>query len=254
MASVVQGVVEYAAFVNYAVDRRALAPLVPQGLDLDLFDGVAWVSLVAFHFADNRLFGIPIPFARSYDQVSFRFYVKRRLPDGGVRHGVVFLREIIPVSSIAAGARLFYGERYERHPVSSRVRDPEPAARAGRAVYRWREQRQVHRLALDFSGVAEVPAAGSLEEFLVERHWGYAARAAGTVEYRVDHAPWRVWHAEAARLSGDAAQSFGDRFARVLSAPPASAFVAEGSRMWMHRPTMMAGTAVQAHQAPASMT
>lgn len=236
------GQVRFAAFVSYEVDRRALEPLVPEGTEIDTWEGRALVSLVAFEMTDNRLLGLPLPFARAYDQINLRAYVRRRLPDGTWRSGVVFLRELVPVPGLVAGARLLYRERYERQPVSARIRPPDPAAaRPGRAVYRWRRHDVLHRLAIDFAPPLVLPEEGTLERFLSERHWGYVAPAAGgTREYRVDHPAWRIWSAQAARLAPATAASFGERFERALSRDPASAFVAEGSRMELHRPRPVA--------------
>jgi uncharacterized protein YqjF (DUF2071 family) len=187
---------------------------------------------------------VPLPFARDYDQVNFRLYVRRLQPDGSWRHGVVFVREMTPASPVVTGARFVYGENFDCVPVTSRVREPDAqAVRAGRALYRWRDDRLVHRLAVDFSGPAAVPAPGSLEEFLAERHFGYVAADRATREYRVDHPPWRIWRATAARLSPAAADSFGPRFARALARDPVSAFVAEGSHVLLHRPHALRGTA-----------
>lgn len=241
-----QGDIRHAAIVSYDIAPSALLPLVPSGTELDLYDGRALVSLVAFHFADNRVLGLPLPFAREYDQVNFRFYVRRMQADGYWRHGVVFVRELAPAAPVVAGARFVYGEKYECVPVTSRVREPtEPATRPGRAIYRWRDDDDdgpVHRLAIDFVGPPAEPTLGSIEEFLAERHWGYVSSDRGTREYRVDHPVWRVWRATDAYLSHDAAESFGPRFARALASAPLSAFVAEGSRMWLHRPHELEGT------------
>ncbi|HEU5060926.1 MAG TPA: DUF2071 domain-containing protein [Kofleriaceae bacterium] len=239
------GHVRFAAFVNYDVDRRVLEPLVPAGTELDTWEGRALVSLVAFEMTDNRLLGVPLPFARAYDQINLRFYVRRPLAGGSWRRGVVFLRELVPVPALVAGARLLYRERYERQPVSARVRPPDPA-RPGRAVYRWRRHDQLHRLAVDFTPPLHLPEEGTLERFLSERHWGYASPADDvTREYRVEHPPWRIWQARAARLSPATAGSFGHRFERALAGEPAAAFVAEGSRMRLHRPHPLAAAPAQ---------
>jgi uncharacterized protein len=236
------GHVRFAVFTTYEVDRRVLEPLVPAGTELDPWQGRTFISLVAFEMTDSRLCGVPLPFARAYDQINLRFYVRRPLADGSRRPGVVFLRELVPVPALVVGARLLYRERYERQPVSARVRPPDPAGgRPGRAIYRWRRHDQLHRLAVDFAAPLELPAEGTLERFLAERHWSYAAPADGhTREVRFDHPPWRVWQARAARLAPSTAASFGERFERALASEPASAFVAEGSRMRLHRPHAVA--------------
>ena len=50
-------------FLHWQVEPTALQPLVP--LALDLFDGRAWLGVVAFRMSRNRLHGVPLPdFAR----------------------------------------------------------------------------------------------------------------------------------------------------------------------------------------------
>ena len=77
---------------------------------------------------------------------------------------------------------------------------------------------------------------GSEAEFITEHYWGYAAqRGGGTVEYRVEHPSWRVWHAHAHALDADVATLYGPAFAASLTAAPRSAFVAEGSPVIVRR-------------------
>lgn len=242
--ALMQGDVSWAAVVSFDVPPHVLASEVPAGTELDLHEGRALVSLVAFHIEDNRVLGVPLPTAREYDQVNLRFYVRRRLEDGEWRRGVVFLRELAPAAVVVAGARFVYGERYDCVPVTSVVRAPDDAGgRPGRALYRWRDGHAVHRLAVDFHGPAAIPTPGSIEDFLTDRHFGYVSAERATREYRVDHPPWRVWPATDAHLSHGVHDAFGRRFERALDRAPLSAFVAEGSRMLLRRPRSLAGTA-----------
>jgi len=237
-----QARVHFVSVVTFGIDPRSLRGLVPVGTDLDTFDdGRAPLSVVGLQFAENRLFGLPIPFARCYDQINLRFYVRRKLGGDEWRRGTVCVRELVPVSSLLSAGHLLYGEAYQRLPVTSRVRPPDVASgRPGRAVYRWRTDRHIHRMAVDFSGEPQLPAPGSREEFLVERHWGYLSRHADlTREYRIDHPPWRIWSVAEARMTTEVALLFGDRFARALSTNPVSVLVAEGSRMEVHRPVTL---------------
>ena len=120
------------AMANYPVEPALLLPRVPPGLELDLFDGLALVSLVGFRFLRTRLLGVPIPFHRDFDEVNLRFYVRRRMEDGW-RRGVVFVRELVPRRALAAVARLAYGEPY------SAVRMDHAIDAEGRSIeYRWR--------------------------------------------------------------------------------------------------------------------
>ena len=90
--------------LNYEVDADTLKPYQPAGVELDLFEGRALVSLVGFRFLNTRVRGFAIPLHRNFDELNLRFYVLRRMEDGSVRRGVTFIREIVPRWAIAAVA------------------------------------------------------------------------------------------------------------------------------------------------------
>lgn len=219
--------------LNYAVDPRLLAPHVPAGTALDLWQGEAIVSVVGFRFVDTRLLGIPMPGHRDFEEVNLRFYVRRHLPEGD-RRGVVFLRELVPRRAIAWVARAWYNEPYRALPMRHAV----TAQASGRTVrYEWREGRAWTGLAAHTHGAAAALVPGSEEEFITEHYWGYTRqRDGGTIEYQVAHPRWHVWPALDATLGGDFARTYGPAFASALAARPRSAFVADGSPVTVHRP------------------
>lgn len=218
------------AMLNYEMDPAVLRPFVPAGTELDTFEGVAYASMVGFLFLDTRLGGVPVPLHRNFEEVNLRFYVRRHMPDGW-RRGVVFIKELVPRRAIAAIARLYYGENYERRPMRHAV-DP-PSVR-----YEWRVRGQWNSLAVHACGDPSPAAPGSTEEFITEHYWGYTApRGRPAVEYRVGHPPWRVWHVDEAALVCDAAELYGPAFADPLSRPPRSAFLAEGSPITVYQAT-----------------
>lgn len=244
--SLVQGRVRYVTALSYEVNPVVLRGLVPAGTEIDTYDGCPLLSLVAMQFGENRLLGVPLPFARRYDQIDLHFHVRRRV-EGEWRRGVAFVRELLPVGSMASFGHLLYGEAYQRLPVSSKVHPPEDGEVAGRAVYRWLVDGDVHRLDVEFSGDLRLPEEGSIEAFVVDRPWGYVFHHSDLArEYRIDHSPWRIWPAVSARLSQDATAVFGNRFHHVLSEPPRAVLVAEGSRVQMHRPATITGAAARA--------
>jgi uncharacterized protein len=213
--------------LNYEVDRGLLQGYVPQGTELDSFDGKTLVSLVGFRFLRTKLFGtLPIPFHANFDEVNLRFYVRRRHPDGD-RRGVVFVREIVPKRAIAFVARLAYGEKYSRFPMRHSI-----STSAGRkaAEYEWKLGGEWCRLRAEAKGNPAVPTEGSLEQFITEHHWGYSGQPNGScLEYHVTHVPWPVWTSEAAGFEGDTAALYGHALGAIIRAKPHSAFIAEGS-------------------------
>ena len=208
--------------LNYEVDPGVLAPLVPAGVELDLWQGRALVSMVGFLFLRTRLLGVPIPFHRDFEEVNLRFYVRRRVREDW-RRGVTFVREIVPRVAIAATARLFYNEPYLALPMRHRVAGDE-------YEFAWKFRERWHSLGATTRGAAQPMAAGSEEEFIFEHYWGCTRqRDGGTVEYGVEHPRWNVWQAASSHLDCDVAPLYGAQFVELLSREPRSVFVAEGS-------------------------
>src|ERR1051326_2093589 len=79
--------------LNYQVDPPLLEPLVPNGTELDAWEGRTLMSLVGFRFLDTAVLGVPVPGHRHFTEVNLRFYVRRRSPGGPPGRGGVFHRE-----------------------------------------------------------------------------------------------------------------------------------------------------------------
>jgi uncharacterized protein YqjF (DUF2071 family) len=219
------------ALLNYEVDPSIVRPRVPAGTEIDEFGGKTYASLVGFMFLDTRVRGWAIPFHRDFEEVNLRIYVRRKAAEGW-RRGVTFVKEIVPRAAIAWVARTLYGENYVALPMSHRwsVDDP-PAVR-----YAWRAGGREMSIELEPDGPYRPIAEASLEEFIAEHYWGYAAHPkGGAVEYRVEHPRWRIAPARRAAWEGDATPLYGPAFAEVLQGRPASAFLAEGSAVAVHK-------------------
>jgi uncharacterized protein YqjF (DUF2071 family) len=219
---------EHLILLNYVVPEKLLEPLVPRGTKLDRWQGETLVSLVGFLFVDTRLRGIPVPGHRHFEEVNLRFYVTREVEEGVRRRAVVFIRELVPRWAIAALARWVYNEPYLAVPMRHAVAvDPE---QGGRLRYQWQFRGESYALEAIVNGPAQELVSGSLAEFITEHHWGYTRqRDGGTIEYRVERPPWRVWSSAATSFAGRAGMLYGQAFDAVLSSAPSSAFVALGS-------------------------
>ncbi len=91
---------------QYEVEHAVLAQWLPRGLELDLFHGRCYVSLlVGFLFDRVRVKGIAIPFHTRFEEVNLRFYVTRTERDGTRKRGVVFLGEFVSRAAITLVAR-----------------------------------------------------------------------------------------------------------------------------------------------------
>jgi uncharacterized protein YqjF (DUF2071 family) len=223
----------YLLMLNFEVDPALLKPFLPNGTDIDLWEETAYLSIVGFQFLDTRVKGIPVPFHRNFEEVNLRFYVRRHVRDES-RRGVVFIREFVPRWATAFVARQAYEESYTSAPMRHTLSLP-GASTPGSVSYRWCYPTGWNSISAEFAGAPADAAPGSHEEFITEHYWGYCAKRAGTLEYRVEHPRWRVWRATSPSLHADAAALYGPAFVEPLSRPPASALLAEGSPVAVRR-------------------
>jgi uncharacterized protein len=215
----------YLAMLNYAVDPKIVAPLVPPGTEIDFENGDTFLSVVGFLFLDTRLLGLPIPLHRNFEDVNLRFYVRKKSADTW-RRGVVFVRELVPRRAIATVARVFYGENYVAVPMKHAI---DHAASKLSVEYSWRRGRKWESLKVSASGEPQAIPAGSHADFITEHYWGYTCFRDGCSEYRIEHPRWKVWKAEQFEVDADIAALYGEQFVEPLRAAPRSAFLADGS-------------------------
>jgi len=211
--------------LNFVVDPKIIAPLVPPGTEIDFENGETFLSVVGFLFLDTRLLGLPIPLHRDFEEVNLRFYVRKKSADMW-RRGVVFVRELVPRRAIATVARVFYGENYVAVPMKHQIDHVDLKLSI---EYSWRRGKKWESLKMTASGEPQAIPAGSHAEFITEHYWGYTCFRGGCSEYRVEHPRWKVWNADAFEFNADAAALYGEQFVEPLSQPPRSAFVADGS-------------------------
>src|SRR5262249_52242250 len=66
-------------FAHWALEPEQVRPLVPPELELDLFDGRAWVGIIPFWMSDVHVRGLPpLPGSGTFPETNLRTYV--RLP------------------------------------------------------------------------------------------------------------------------------------------------------------------------------
>ena len=241
----------YLVMLNYEVDARILAPFLPPGIELDAWQGKTLASIVAFEFADVRILDMSVPFHRDFEEMNLRFYVRRKTADGW-RRGVVFVKELVPLPTVALLARLLYGEPYKALPMD-RLFQHHPttpgssgtAAREGATTvrYSWHHDKTWNRVeaTVDTTQEPRLPEPGSEEEFLTDHAYGYGTRRGRTIEYVVEHPAWRYRNAVKAEFDCSAATLrtlYGEAFAPYLKSPR-SAFLVEGSPVIVRRPRVI---------------
>jgi uncharacterized protein YqjF (DUF2071 family) len=217
-------------FLNYSVDPAALAPWIPAGTTLDLWEGKAVLSMVCYLSTKTRVAGAAVPFHTRFDGVNLRFYVQRTL-NGETRKGVAFIRQFVPRWWIAEIAHLVYREKFTALPIQHTVETRgKELALGGLVEYTWVNRRKRSRMGGLVVGEAFPVIPGSEEAFLSVRNWGYTrVNARWTGEYRVEHPVWRIRPLTQAYFLSDVQALYGKTLAPFLHHSPRSAFVADGS-------------------------
>lgn len=235
-----RGKVRHLAILNYEIDAEVLSPYVPRDLEIDLWKGKSFVSIVGLLFRQPKIFGIPVPCCQEFEQANLRFYVRRRT-DAGVRRGVVFVREVVPKRIVALVARHFSRENYVCLPMTHNIAFSKPAGKRNtRIEYKWRHHGRWHGIQIQAGNDAVLSAPESQEAFFIERYWGYTLRPGGScLEYRFEHPPWRSQPASAAMFACDQATIFGPDFGACLFQQPSSAFISEGSEIRLFPPRVL---------------
>lgn len=179
-------------FAHWPVEAGALTAVLPAGVELDTFEGRAWLGIVPFTMADVAPRGIPaMPRFSTFPEINVRTYVRHRGAPG-----IFFLSLDAASRPTVEGARRVFHLPYFHAAMSSR-------REAGLVAYR--SQRTDGRgPAAAFearyrpTGPVRAAEPGSLEAWLTDRMQLFAADRDGRIHMtRIDHAPWPLQAAEA---------------------------------------------------------
>lgn len=211
--------------MNYEADPALLVKYVPAYTELDNWNGRHFVSLVGFLFQDTRFLGVKVPFHINFPEINLRIYL-RRINDKK-KKGVLFIREFIQKPAITVIANNLYREHYKTIPIKHTWLKDE----SGLVVnYSWKNNAEWNVMeagaGLDLYDIE----AGSEEEFLTQREWGFSPGGENkTFEYRVTHPMWQLYPLKYYNLNCDFGKIYGEDFAFMNMAGPSSVLLAEGS-------------------------
>jgi uncharacterized protein YqjF (DUF2071 family) len=211
---------------NYAINPDILLPYLPKGVELDTFEGKTYVSLVGFMFKNTSLFGIPIPFLGTFEEINLRFYVKRREADT-IKRGVVFINETVPYKPVAWLANQLYKEHYIAIPTRNSIQ----SSNTSKSIrYEWKVEQAWNHIAVESAVESEPMLPGSVEEFIFEHYYGYTKVSAATSqEYKVNHPRWEINQVLSYDIQCDFRAMYGKDFASLNHQQPDSVILAEGS-------------------------
>ena len=179
-------------FAHWRCPITELRPLIPAPLEIDTYDGHAWIGVIPFYMSGVRLRGTPpVPTAHAFAELNVRTYVTL---DG--RPGVWFFSLDCASTLAVIGARVGIHLPYFRAAMRM-TRHQDTIAYQSR---RWSIAGSPAAFSGTYRAVGPAAAAlpGTLDHFLTERYCLYTSNGKRVWRGDVVHAPWCLHRAEAA--------------------------------------------------------
>jgi len=190
-------------FMHWRIDEKLLRPLLPEKLEIDTFDGTAWIGIIPFTMWDIRAlppFVPPVPGLSSAHELNVRTYVHYdRVP------GVWFFS--LDCNSLPAvlAARAFYHLPYYDADI-----DLEQHVKTiDYALKRSDDPPAHYQASWNIGDIIPFSHPGSLEFFLTERYCLYAEDEGQLYRARIHHAPWPLQKATMNSYSSSMIESLG---------------------------------------------
>ncbi len=192
--------------LHWPVPPEILRPTIPDDLELDLFEGQAWASVVGFHLSGLRMRPVRwIPWG-DFDEVNLRTYVKTADGKRGVWFHSLDSTDVFAV----LGARILYGLSYRSAKIEKSLTDQSISYQStthgifGKIPARLDAQ-------LDESVGTSKIAREPLDRFLLERYRFWARRKIGerSSSAQIRHRPYDAVRLQRAEYKGGLFNAFG---------------------------------------------
>jgi uncharacterized protein YqjF (DUF2071 family) len=190
-------------FLHWPVPDELIRPLVPGRLELDTFEGKAWLGLIPFTMWGIRPIFLP---ALPWMSTSHEFNVRTYVHLDGVP-GVWFLSLDASNPLLVWGARTTFGLPYFRANMQ--------VEQYGKTIYFRSRRRHSGAPPAEFEAACDLGEAlppaqpGSREFFLTERYCLYSERRGLLYRARVHHPPWPLCRAALSRMLSTMIESHG---------------------------------------------
>jgi uncharacterized protein len=184
-------------FLHWPCSRRDIERLIPGGLELDMFDGKAWVTLSPFAMEGFRGPGnVPYPWISRALEANVRTYVLG--PDG--RPGIWFLSlDIDWLSGVVIG-RALYRLPYMWSKLGTEV---DGSAFRYRGRRRWGGARASWSVDVERDAPLGDDELEPLDHFLTARWVMFARYGPMLTATPVEHEPWPLWSGHVVRVEQD---------------------------------------------------
>jgi uncharacterized protein YqjF (DUF2071 family) len=212
-------------FIHWAVSPALIRPMIPKELELDLFEGTAYVGLVPFTMCGIRPVGLPaVPGLSRFHETNVRTYVHFQGRDPGV-----WFFSLDAASRIAVNvARWWFHLPYYHAGMAIQRERPEGNKEEEHILYmgvrrRFGPPTASYVIRGQARGEVTVAVPGTLAHFLVERYILYTQFKARTYQGWVHHSAYPLQAATVSTVDESLLAAAG--FARP-STPPITHFSA----------------------------
>jgi uncharacterized protein len=190
------------AFFHWSCEPALLKPRIPKGLQLDTYNGKAWISLTPFFLNGLRPPMFPQPLALEFPETNLRTYVIG--PEGpAIWFFSLDAGKLLPV----AGARMTFGLPYfwaDMHVDIGAAENFYFSNRGGRAKTRIRIAKE-----------ARITEQSALDVFLTARFRLYSMAHGQLLTAEVQHPPWQLHRARILEFEEDVRKAMGVEFPGV---------------------------------------
>jgi uncharacterized protein YqjF (DUF2071 family) len=188
-------------FMHWRIEAHVLRRLIPAGLEIDTFDGSAWIAITPFTMWNIRAFPPfvpPVPGFSSLHELNVRTYVYfDRVP------GVWFLSlDCNSAAAVLAARALFFLPYY-----NAAIQIEEHAQRIDYALARTDDPPAELQASWKMGEKLSYTQPGSLEFFLTERYCLYSEHEEKLYRARIYHQPWPLQKATLTSLSSTMIES-----------------------------------------------
>ena len=178
-------------FAHWPVPVEAVRTHVPDRVDVDTFDGTAWVGITPFRVSGLRLRGTPpAPLLSTFLELNARTYVTV-----GGKPGIWFFSLDASSRLAVEAARRVYKLPY--FPARMSASFSRPAVRFTSVRTERLARRAELRARYEPRGEVFTAEPGSHEHFLAERYCLYAIEAGKVYRGEIHHRPWPLQRADA---------------------------------------------------------
>jgi hypothetical protein len=196
-------------FAHWPVPAQALTPRLPQELQVDTFQGTAWLGVAPFWMDRIKIRGVPpIPGARSFPALSLRTYVRDQRT--GVAGMYFFSLDVSNLLAVGVGKAFYHLPFHWAQMDLEQRADREFSFSSRRRLSNWPVAFRARYRGLGPTHKLAESRCGTLENFLMERPCLFGRNQSGqTIRASLHHVPWPLEEAEAEIEQNDLAAAIG---------------------------------------------